>query len=315
MSFEKKEHGLQAKVNGKNAGYFMENMEDMGAFNIATVGSQMHFYYDQIEDEIQLSGDIMFMAEDSVSYWINWNDVTATVCWNGEEFSLSDFTSRNRDMEERIIEALEEDYGVENLYDVNLYYDASEMNQETISVTAEILKTKSDRVYDRKEINLKRGDEEVYGGWEIEGISSKSPRMQKTMISFMVEGLKEEVSVVLYNGNDYSIYIPEEGWQVTETDIWESVHNEKVKLQIMDYEGESVEEFREQLLEDGYSLDGYGSVKLTKYDSEEALIQNVRIQKFNDRIKGIFYSYPLEAEEGFGTRLERIVSTFEWENK
>lgn len=31
------------------------------------------------------------------------------------------------------------------------------------------------------------------------------------------------------------------------------------------------------------------------------------------RIKGIFYSYPLEAEEGFGTRLERIVSTFGWE--
>ena len=315
LSYEKNEYGLQAKVNGENAGYFMENMEDMGAFNIATVGCQMHFYYDQIENEIQLSGDIMFMAEDSVSYWINWNDVTATVCWNGEEFSLSDFTSRNRDMEERIIEALEEDYGVESLYDVDLYYDASEMNQETISVTAEILKTKSDRVYDRKEINLKRGDEEVYGGWEVEGILSKSPRMQKTMISFMVEGLKEEVSVVLYNGNDYSIYIPEEGWQMTETDIWESVHNEKVKLQIMDYEGESVEEFREQLLEDGYSLDGYGSVKLTKYDSEEALIQNVRIQKFNDRIKGIFYSYPLEAEEGFGTRLERIVSTFEWENK
>ena len=170
LSFEKNEYGLQAKVNGENAGYFMENMEDMGAFNIVTVGSQMHFYYDQIENEIQLSGDIMFMAEDSVSYWINWNDVTATICWNGEEFSLSDFTSRNRDMEERIIEALEDDYGVENLYDVNLYYDSSDMNQETISVTAEILKTKSDRVYDRKEIYLKRGhdDAEFYGGWEID---------------------------------------------------------------------------------------------------------------------------------------------------
>ena len=73
-------------------------------------------------------------------------------------------------MEERIIEALEEDYGVEDLYDVNLYYDSSDMNQETISVTAEILKTKSDRVYDRKEIYLKRDCEgvEVYGGWEID---------------------------------------------------------------------------------------------------------------------------------------------------
>ena len=102
---------------------------------------------------------------------------------------------------------------------------------------------------------------------------------------------------------------------MTATDIWESIHNEKVKLQIMDYDGESVEAFREQLLEEGYSLDGYGSVKLTKYDSEEELIQNVRIFKFHDKIKGIFYSYPVEAEEGFGTRLERIVSTFGWEGE
>ena len=99
------------------------------------------------------------------------------------------------------------------------------------------------------------------------------------------------------------------------TDIWESVHNEKVKLQIMDYEGDSVEAFREQLLEEGYSLDDYTTVKFTKYDGEEALLQNVRILKFHDKIKGIFYSYPVEAEEGFGIRLERIVSTFGWEGE
>lgn len=172
LSFEKKENGIQAMVNGKNAGYFMENMEDVGAFNMVTVGSQMHFYYDQIENEIRLSGDIMFMAEDSVSYWTNWNDVTATVNWNGKEFYLSDFTSRNREMEQRIIYALEDFYGVESLYDVNVYYDSSHMNQENIVVNAEILKTESDRVYDRKEISLKRVPDDIglYGGWEINGI-------------------------------------------------------------------------------------------------------------------------------------------------
>lgn len=172
LSFEKKENGIQAMVNEKNAGYFMENMEDVGVFNMTTIGSQIHFYYDLIENEIQLSGDIMFMTEDSVSYWINWNDVTATVNWDGEKFFLSDFTSRNREMEQRIIYALEDFYGVESLYDVNVSYDSFHMNQENIVVTAEILKTESDRVYDRKEISLKRVPNNVgtYGGWEINGI-------------------------------------------------------------------------------------------------------------------------------------------------
>ena len=169
----------------------------------------------------------------------------------------------------------------------------------------------ADRSYEDVEIQLKRAKDSYVSGWEIEGILSKSPRTQKTTISFIVEGLKEEVPVVLYRGNGYSIYIPVEGWQMTETDIWESVHNEKVKLQIMDYEGESVEAFQEQLLEDGYRLTD-SARKLTKYDGAGALIQNVRIFTHNSNVKGVFYSYPLEAEEGFGTRLERIINTFGW---
>ena len=313
LSFEKTEDGVQAKVNGKNAGPMMENMEGRGAFHEAGVGAIMHFYYDNMENEIRLSGDILFFA-DGVTYETNGNDVTSKVNWDGEKFFLSDFTSRNRYLEEQVEGDLSQFYGM-NLYDVNVHYDASKMNQETMTISAEVLKTEADRNYEDVEIQLKRAKDSYVSGWEIEGILSKSPRTQKTTISFVVEGLKEEVPVILYKGRDYSIYIPEEGWKMTATDIWESVHNEKVKLQIMDYGGESVEDFREQLLEEGYSLDDYNSVKLTKYASEEAIIQNVRIFKFHDKIKGIFYSYPVEAEEGFGTRLERIVSTFGWEGE
>lgn len=314
LFFKKTEDGVQAMVNGENAGPMMENLPQCEPYTMANVGAAMHFYYDGTENEIQLSGDILFWNDTGAVYNTNGNDVTATVHWDGEKFFLSDFTSRNRYLEEQIEHELSRVYG-RNLYDVNVHYDASKMNQEDIVINAKVLKMEADRSYEDVEIQLKRAKDSYVSGWEIEGILSKSPRTQKTKISFMVEGLKEEVPVVLYRGNGYSIYIPEEGWQMTETDSWESVHNEKAKLQIMDYEGESVEAFREQLLEDGYSLDGYGSVKLTKYDSEEALIQNVRILKFNDKIKGIFYSYPLEAEEGFGTRLERIVSTFGWESE
>ncbi len=313
LEFEKTEDGVQAKVNGKNAGPMMENMEGRGAFHEAGVGAIMHFYYDNVENEIRLSGDILFFA-DGVTYETNGNDVTAKINWDGEKFFLSDFTSRNRYLEEQVEGDLSQFYGM-NLYDVNVHYDASKMNQETMTISAEVLKTEADRNYEDVEIQLKQAKDSYVSGWEIEGILSKSPRTQKTTISFVVEGLKEEVPVVLYKGRDYSIYIPEEGWQMTATDIWESVHNEKVKLQIMDYGGESVEDFREQLLEEGYNLDDYNSVKLTKYASEEELIQNVRIFKFHDKIKGIFYSYPVEAEEGFGTRLERIVSTFGWEGE
>ena len=313
LSFEKTKDGVQAMVNGKNAGTLMANMEGRETFKTATLGAAMHFYYAGIQKEIQLSGDIMFLTDNvGAIYDTNGNDVTATVNWDGEKFFLSDFTSKNRYLEEQVESDLSQFYG-RNLYDVNVNYDSSKMNQEVIVIGAEVLKTETDSGYEDVEIQLKRERDSYVSGWEIEGIESKSPRTKKTTISFVVEGMKEEVPVVLYKGNGYSIYIPKEDWQMTGFEYWKSVDNENVELQIMDYEGESVEAFREQLLEDGYSLDGYGSVKLTKYDSEEAIIQNVRIQKFNDRIKGIFYSYPLEAEEGFGTRLERIVSTFGWE--
>lgn len=315
LSFEKTEDGVQAMVNGKNAGPLMENMEDRETFKIATLGAAMHFYYDSVQKEIQLSGDIMFLTDNvGAIYDTNGTDVTATVNWDGEKFFLSDYTSRNRYLEEQVEDELSNFYG-RNPYDVNVYYDSSKMNQESMVISAEVLKMESDRSYENVEIQLKRAKDSYVNGWSIEGILSKSPRTQKTTISFMVEGLKEEVPVVLYKGRGYSIYIPEEGWQMTATEIWETVHNDKVKLQIMDYEGESVEAFRKQLLEDGYSLDSYDSAKLTRYDSKEALIRNVRILKFDDKIKGIFYSYPLEAEEGFGTRLERIVSTFGWESE
>ncbi len=167
LSFEKTEAGVQAMVNGKNAGPVMKQMDGRESFHEAGVGSIMHFYYDDVENEIQLSGDILFFA-DGVTYETNGNDVTAKINWDGETFFLSDFTSRNRYLDEQVKSELSRIYG-RNLYDVNVNYDSSKMNQENMVISAEVLKTEADRSYEDVEIQLKRAKDSYISGWEISG--------------------------------------------------------------------------------------------------------------------------------------------------
>lgn len=172
VSFEKKPDGIQPMVDGQPAGFFEKNRDDVAPFLTATVGSQMHFYYDQLNREIQLSGDIMLLWDDiGGTYGCNSNDVTGTVHWDGEHFYLDNFTSKNRSLEEQVTYALQELYHVPKLHYVNVRYDSSEMNRDTIVITAEILPKETDSSFDYAEIHLKR-DREPYSvsGWNIEDI-------------------------------------------------------------------------------------------------------------------------------------------------
>ena len=172
VSFEKKPDGIQPMVDDQPAGFFEKNRDDVAPFLTATVGSQMHFYYDQLNREIQLSGDIMLLWDDiGGTYGCNSNDVTGTVHWDGEHFYLDNFTSKNRSLEEQVTYALQELYHVPKLHYVNVRYDSSEMNRDTIVITAEILPKETDSSFDYAEIHLKRDREPYYvSGWDIEDI-------------------------------------------------------------------------------------------------------------------------------------------------
>ena len=142
--------------------------------------------------------------------------------------------------------------------------------------------------------------------------TDKAIRENKATISFMVEGMQEEVAATLYEGSNYSIYIPDEGWQMYAPEAWMSDINEKAQIWIADYSGESVDAVKEQFTQEGYTIDERGS--WVKYDGDNAVMRIVKVVTNDDAIKGIFYCYPAEAEEGFGTRLDVIINTFAWLN-
>ena len=142
--------------------------------------------------------------------------------------------------------------------------------------------------------------------------TDKAIRENKATISFMVEGMQEEVAATLYEGSNYSIYIPDEGWQMYAPEAWMSDMNEKAQIWIADYSGESVDAVKKQFTQEGYTIDERGS--WVKYDGDNAVMRIVKVVTNDDAVKGIFYCYPAEAEEGFGTRLDVIINTFAWLN-
>ena len=94
LSCEITEEGIQPLVNGQLAGKLEPHMEDIGPFDGVSVGNQMRFECDPLTGEVRLRGQIMLLhKEHPGALWNNGNDVTAKVCWDGEKFTLTNFTS------------------------------------------------------------------------------------------------------------------------------------------------------------------------------------------------------------------------------
>lgn len=146
---------------------------------------------------------------------------------------------------------------------------------------------------------------------EQEYVPTNLVREQKTTMSLVIEGMEEEVSATLYVGDDYSIYVPDEGWQMYAPEAWVSDANEQVQFWIVDYEGETEDSVCERLLSEGYTATD-SATEMTKYDEERAVTQEVKIYAYGDKVKAFFFCYPQEAAEGFGIRLQTIANTFAW---
>ena len=134
---------------------------------------------------------------------------------------------------------------------------------------------------------------------------------EKTTITFIVEGVEEEVSAILYTRENYSISIPEEDWEMVTKGTWRSAANSEVQISVVEYTGEDMDSVRGTLSESGYEVSEY-SPYLMSFEDRNGLIWNVRLFTKEEKVIGVFYDYPIEAAEGFGSRLPVIVNTFEW---
>ena len=121
---------------------------------------------------------------------------------------------------------------------------------------------------------------------------SETDRETKTTLSMEVEGQTEEVPATLYQGEGYSIYIPDEGWVKTTGELpkgacdqWVAAANPDVTLTVC--------------AED--ETDRKWSASQTR----------VRVEQDDPAHDWYLYqAFPVEAAEGFGARLNAICGTF-----
>lgn len=154
-------------------------------------------------------------------------------------------------------------------------------------------------------------------------LSAKDVGREETKnITIYVEGLPEEIPSTLHIGEGYSMYIPTDGWKYEKEmddgflkESWESLYNEDVEFELRHLGKTSAEEAKKriQLDEDDYKfvVQEQSDIAMIGTDPKDNDVLQVRFFTSGDNLYEVQLKYPMEATEGFGTRMQEIVNTFE----
>ena len=142
----------------------------------------------------------------------------------------------------------------------------------------------------------------------------QEPATQQTELTFYVEGMEEKAMATLYAGDGYSLYIFDENWVYYLDDgqpVWESRFNPDVKLSVIHLKDMplSVAQGWVRRRFEGFDLieDNQGGLGGT---NAENIMADVRLIPSQDDVYAVSSIYPMEAAEGFGTRLAVMADTF-----
>ncbi len=148
-----------------------------------------------------------------------------------------------------------------------------------------------------------------------------SGRSQTTVLEITVEGEEERVPATLYTGSGYSIYIPDEGWKAVTGEnsaSWISADNDRVSFSVTSVTGKtSGEALTDFVSGSGFVFEdlqggGYGDPLFGRNENGDILaVMSAESEKKDGTVLLISWTYPAEAEEGFGARLAQITGTFE----
>ena len=148
-------------------------------------------------------------------------------------------------------------------------------------------------------------------------------RDETTDLRFMVEGMEELVPATLYIGQGYSIYVPNEGWRLEkdinegiQIDTWESAVNDDVELCVLHLGERTLDQAQDWIITEEedfiFTEDEQGNLAGTDREDQKNIA--VIFYSSDNAMYAVQYTYPIEAAEGFGTRLSVIASTFEISN-
>lgn len=144
-----------------------------------------------------------------------------------------------------------------------------------------------------------------------EASEEKAEKEDKIVLKIMREGEMDEMPATLFAGEGYSIYLTDGDWQQQVPDVWSGafdgqiVLNGQVQLWITHYEDKTADQVKEELESDGYTSENSDMTK-----QEGGVIYKVRLKEAENDVWGVFYCYPIEAEEGWGVLLPLIADTF-----
>lgn len=130
--------------------------------------------------------------------------------------------------------------------------------------------------------------------------AAPTPRPATTTLAFTVEGEAEEQPATLYEGEGWSLYIPDEGWTATDAGTWTSEDNASVWLVISAPAGQELSNFQ-AMWDDGH----------TEFENRTAgMVTAHRLYMGPDgTLWDACARYPQEAAEGFGARIPVILDT------
>lgn len=142
----------------------------------------------------------------------------------------------------------------------------------------------------------------------VDNSSADNNTLENTItLTFSKEGEQEQKQATLAIGNGYSFYLPDdEKWYLSAPGLWKTDMNEQVTLWITHYEGESEGSVNQKLEGDGYTEED--SYKWWKQEGD--LLYHAEQKVFENNIWVIFYSYPVDFEDGWGREFPVIVNTF-----
>lgn len=137
----------------------------------------------------------------------------------------------------------------------------------------------------------------------------------------IVEGEPVPITMELFNGGDYQIYLTPDDWQLVTameegflTDRWTCGYNDTISLRVISLGDMTVSRAQETVTAQNpqVSLSETEEGMLSGTNLQEGFILEARILSEDQKTFAILSQYPLEAGDGFAPRTRAIMDTFQF---